>query len=110
RLSEDGGKTWKPAAPFVPDRFAYYPHRLRTLRDGTLVLCLPMGPRWGDDQEYPIRSAMKLNVNNDMRMSLFFSFDEGAHWEGPVSILDGQNVSETDFVELPDGNLLVFNN
>lgn len=110
RISEDGGQTWKPAPPFVPDRFAYYPHRLRTLRDGTLVLCLPIGPRWGDDQDYPIRSAMKLNVNNDMRMSLFFSFDEGAHWEGPVSILDGQNVSETDFVELPDGNLLVFNN
>ncbi|MGE3780292.1 MAG: sialidase family protein [Pirellulaceae bacterium] len=110
RVSEDGGRTWTPQPPFCTDRFAYYPHRLRTLRDGTLVLCLPAGPRWGADQEYPLRTAMKLNVNNDMRMSLFFSFDEGKQWQGPVSILDGQNVSETDFVELGDGNLLVFNN
>ncbi|MFN0195307.1 MAG: sialidase family protein [Planctomycetaceae bacterium] len=110
RISEDNGQTWQPAAPFVPDRFAYYPHRLRMLRDGTLVLCMPMAPRWGPDQEYPVRSAMKLNVNNDMRMALYFSFDDGRTWDGPLTILDGQNVSETDFVELPDGNLLVFNN
>lgn len=110
RISTDDGRTWQPAKPFVPDRFAYYPHRLRTLRDGTLVLCLPMGPRWGPDDEYPVRSATKLNVNNDMRMTLYFSFDDGRTWDGPLPILDGQNVSETDFVELPDGNLLVLNN
>jgi hypothetical protein len=109
RVSSDNGRTWEPAAPFLPDRFAYYPHRLRTLRDGTLVLCLPIAPRWGPDQESPVRTARKLNVNNDMRMSLFFSFDEGTSWAGPLPILDGQNVPETDFVELPDGHLLFFN-
>lgn len=110
RISDDQGQTWHETVPFCPDRFAYYPHRLRTLRDGTLVLCMPIAPRWGPDQEYPVRTAVKLNVNNDMRMSLFFSFDEGKSWSGPLPVLDGQNVSETDFVELPDGNLLLFNN
>ncbi|MEX1231195.1 MAG: sialidase family protein [Planctomycetaceae bacterium] len=110
RISDDNGETWHAAPPFVPDRFAYYPHRLRMLRDGTLVLCMPMAPKWGPNEDYPVRSAMRLNVNNDMRMSLFFSFDNGESWDGPLTILDGQNVSETDFVELPDGNLLVVNN
>lgn len=110
RTSTDDGRTWNPAPPFVPDRFAYYPHRLRMLRDGTLVLCLPAGHRWGPNEEYPIRTAVKLNANNDLRMSLYFSFDNGTSWDGPLPILDGQNVSETDFVELPDGNLLVVNN
>src|SRR5262249_39160002 len=46
RISADNGRTWQPTHPFATDRFAYYPHRMRTLRDGTLVLCMPMGPRW----------------------------------------------------------------
>jgi hypothetical protein len=74
------------------------------------VLCMPIASRWGPDQESPVRTAMKLNVNNDMRMSLFFSFDSAKTWSGPLPILDGQNVSETDFVELADGHLLFFNN
>jgi hypothetical protein len=110
RISNDNGQTWQPAPPFCPDRFAYYPHRLRTLKDGTLVLCMPIASRWGPEQDYPVRTAIKLNVNNDMRMGLFFSFDDGRTWDGPLPILDGQNVSETDFVELPDKNLLIFNN
>lgn len=110
RTSADDGKTWTAAPPFCPERFAYYPHRLRTLRDGTLVVCIPIAPRWGKDQEHPVRTATRLDTNNEMRMSLFFSFDQGRSWDGPLPILDGQNVSETDFVELPDGNLLFCNN
>ena len=37
RISRDEGKTWTAGPTFVSDRFAWYPHRLRTLRDGTLV-------------------------------------------------------------------------
>ncbi|MBP87527.1 MAG: hypothetical protein CMJ64_12515 [Planctomycetaceae bacterium] len=110
RVSADNGKTWQPAAPFCTDRFAYYSHRLRTLRDGTLVLCMPYKPRWGKGTDRPLRTAMQLDTSNDMKMSLFFSFDQGETWQGPLLILDGQNVSETDFVELPDGNLLFVNN
>jgi len=110
RESDDNGKTFRKVPPFCTDRFAYHPHRLRTLRDGTLVLCLPVAPKWGRGSDRSTRSCMRLDTNNEMKMTLFFSFDQGRSWQGPLPILDGVNVSETDFVELPDGNLLVFNN
>ena len=110
RVSIDNGKSWNPAAPFCVDRFAYYPHRLRTLRDGTLVLCMHYAPRWGKGTDRPLRTAMRLDTNNEGKMTLFFSFDQGRSWSGPLPIFDGVYVSETDFVELPDGNLLFFNN
>jgi len=108
--SSDNGKTWRKVSPFCPDRFAYYPHRLRTLRDGTLALCLPIAPRWGQGSDRPVRHNMRLDTNTEMSMTLFFSFDEGRSWQGPLPSYGGVSVSETDFVELPDGNLLFFNN
>jgi hypothetical protein len=108
--SRDDGKTWKLMPPPVSDRFAWYPHRLRTLRDGTLVLCCPRAPRWGKGSDYPIRAALRLDVVADMEMMLLFSHDHGKTWSNPLPVLAGQNVSETDFVELPDGNLLLINN
>ncbi len=110
RVSSDNGQTWKPSGPFCSDRFAYHPHRLRTLRDGTLVLCMPYAPRWGKGTNRTVRHAMQLNANNEMKMTLFFSFDQGFTWQGPLAILEGETVSETDFVELPNGHLLFFNN
>ena len=67
--SLDEGKTWNKMPTFVSDRFAWYPHRLRTLRDGTLVLAAPRAPKWGKDSDYPIRAAMKLQreVGSDTR-------------------------------------------
>src|SRR5437868_13848128 len=56
--SSDGGKSWKKMPPFVSDHFAWYPHRLRTLRDGTLVLCTARAPKWGRGTDYPVRAAM----------------------------------------------------
>ncbi len=108
--SADEGKTWKIRPAFVSDRFAWYPHRLRTLRDGTLVLAAPRAPKWGKNSDYPIRAATKLDTVSDMEMMLFFSHDQGVTWSNPLPIFSGQTVSETDFVELPDGNLLFINN
>ena len=108
--STDNGQTWKKMPPFHDDHFVSWPHRLRTLRDGTLVLCVPMRPKWGSDTDYPTRTSRRLDVNADMQMNLFVSHDQGRTWSGPLPILPGQNVSETDFVELPDGNLLFVNN
>jgi hypothetical protein len=107
--SHDGGKTWEKQKPFVSDRFVWYPHRMRTLRDGTLVLCCPRASKWGKGTDYPIRASMKLDVVSDMEMMLFFSHDQGKTWSNPLPIYSGQTVSETDFVELPDGNLLFIN-
>ena len=108
--SRDDGQTWKKMPPFVSEHFAWYPHRLRTLRDGTLALCAPRASKWGNGTDYPIRAATKLDTVSDMEMTLFFSYDQGQTWAGPLPILSGQAVSETDFVELPEGNLLFFNN
>ncbi len=108
--SSDGGKTWQKMPSFVDDHFAWYPHRLRTLHDGTLVLCAARAHRWGRGTEYPTRIAMRLDVVSDMEMMAFFSHDQGKSWSNPLPIFSGQTVSETDFVELPDGNLLFINN
>jgi hypothetical protein len=108
--SRDNGKSWKKMPSFVSHHFVWYPHRLRTLRDGTLVLCAPRASKWGPGADSPIRAAINLNAISDMEMMLFFSFDQGRTWSGPLPILSGQTVSETDFVELRDGNLLFVNN
>ncbi len=108
--STDGGQTFQKMPPPVSDRFAWYPQRLRTLRDGTLVLCAPRAAKWGEGSDYPIRAATKLDVVSDMEMMLFFSHDQGNTWSNPLPIFSGESLSETDFVELPDGNLLFVNN
>jgi hypothetical protein len=108
--SDDGGQTWKKQPAFVDPHFAAYPHRLRTLRDGTLVLAVPLAPPFGPGTDRPVRASLRLDTLGEMQMSLFFSFDQGRTWEGPLPIYGGQNVSETDFVELPEGHLLCINN
>lgn len=107
--SEDDGKTWRKMPAFHHDRFSSWPHRLRTLRDGTMVLCVPMREGWGTP-ERPTRTARNLNAIGERQMTIFCSFDQGRTWEGPLPILSGQSVSETDFVELPSGDLLFVNN
>ena len=103
--SRDNGVTWEKRPPFHHARFCSWPHRLRTLRDGTLVLCAPMREGWGTP-ERPTRTARNLDAVNEMQMSLFFSFDDGVNWEGPLPIYGGQAVSETDLAELSSGDLL----
>lgn len=110
RVSDDDGKTWQTTPPFCDPRFAYFPHRLRMLRDGTLVLCTPLAPRWGKGTDHPVRHAQRLDINNELSMTLFFSVDQGRTWQGPLPVFGGVSASETDFTELPDGNLLFFNN
>jgi hypothetical protein len=108
--STDNARTWKKMPAFHEPHFVSYPHRLRTLRDGTLVLAAPLAPRWGRGTDRPVRAAIRLDMPNDTQMMLFFSFDQGRSWSGPLPVFGGQNVSETDFVELPNGDLLLFNN
>jgi len=108
-VSEDDGRTWQKMPPFHDLHFVSYPHRLRTLRDGALVLCVPLRRRWGTE-EFPVRTCRDLQVDSDTQMTLFFSFDQGRSWDGPLPIFGGQNVSETDFAELPSGDLLFVNN
>ena len=106
--SKDEGKTWRKMPPFMDARVCSRPHRMHTLRDGTLVLACPISPRYGPGTSRPLRIAFDLDATNEYQMTLFFSFDQGRTWQGPTPVLPGQNVTETDFVELPGGDLLVF--
>jgi hypothetical protein len=108
--SDDNGKTWQKQPEFHDPRFASTPHRLRTLRDGTLVLALHEWPRWGPGTDRPRRSCVNLNAVTDACMNLCFSHDQGRTWTSPLPIYAGRAISETDFVELPSGDLLCINN
>ncbi|NJD03069.1 MAG: exo-alpha-sialidase [Ruminiclostridium sp.] len=101
--SSDNGKTWQKQAPLFDSRFVSYAHRLRTLRDGTLVLALPMCPAFSVERP---RAAKNLNTVSETLMHLVFSSDQGRTWSQPLPILGDQGVGETDFVELPSGDLL----
>jgi hypothetical protein len=105
-ISDDHGRTWQKQPPFHDRRFISYPHRLRKLHDGTLVLALPMGLDFDMEK---IRCCNNLNAESEMTMNLCFSYDGGETWTQPLPIYGGHNVSETDFVELPSGDLLCIN-
>lgn len=109
-VSADGGRTWVPQPPIHDRRFCSYAHRLRTLRDGTLVLALPIFPAWGKGTASPTRICVDTNAVTAGGMNLMFSHDAGRTWSAPMPIYAGRRVSETDFVELPSGDLLCINN
>lgn len=104
--SSDDGKTWTNLPPLLSDRFCAYPHRMKQLRDGTIVLAVPYGLMWGADREHPTRVSRMSEETGFFAMSLFVSRNEGRDWEGPIPIFPVRDVSETDFVELPSGDLL----
>jgi hypothetical protein len=108
--SSDGGKTWEKQSAMLGDRFAAYPHRMKQLRDGTIVLAVPYQEMWGSDKPLPMRTSTRVEVQNELQMSLYFSSDDGKSWNGPMGIFAGKPVSETDFAELDSGDLLAFNN
>jgi hypothetical protein len=80
--SDDDGRSWRGMPAFHHDRFAGFPHRLRTLRDGTLVLCLPLAPRWGTP-ERPSRTCRDLLAVGEMQMNLCVSFDRAGPGRTP---------------------------
>src|SRR5262249_2333578 len=108
-VSKDNGKTWQLQPAFHDDRFFSFAHRLRTLRDCTMVLAVPFSPGYGPGQDLPIRVAWDPQADTGMQMTLYFSPDQGRHWSGPLAIYGGHVISETDFVELPSGDLLFIN-
>ena len=109
-VSHDDGDTWHEQPEFHSPRFSSCAHRLRTLRDGTLVLAIPFSLPYGRGTDYPVRSCANLDAEGSMWMNLSFSYDQGRNWTPPLPIYGGHTVSETDFVELPSGDLLCINN
>jgi len=107
-ISHDYGVTWEKQKPFHDSRIFSRPHRLRTLRDGTLVLAIGLLPKY--DADMP-RTCVFYDENaiNIIQMCICYSFDQGISWSPLIPVFGGQSVSETDFVELPSGDLLFIN-
>ena len=104
RVSADNGKTWEKQPSLLDNRFMCFPHRLRTLSDGTLVLAVPICPAFSVERP---RATKNLNTVSEWLMTLLFSYDQGLTWSQPLPVLNGQEMIETDFVELPSGDLLL---
>lgn len=96
--SSDNGVTWRKQPPFHGPELISHPHRLRTLRDGTLVLALPVGAAWGAGTSKPVRTARDMAAPASLQMTLCFSYDQGRSWSQPLPIYPGAYASETDFV------------
>lgn len=109
-ISDDDGQTWRKMPPLNHPELAAYPHRLRMLGDGALVLAVPIGKQYGKGTDRPVRANSDLNALSSLWMTLYFSYDQGQSWQGPLPILGSLPVAETDFVELPSGDLLIINN
>ena len=106
--STDGGKTWKRVHEIMDDdHYIVYPFVMRLLNDKkTLMVYCPYAPTYGPGKEFPVRNATKPGVPNAFQGALYWSRDFGKTFVGPITIYPGQSVSETDFVELPSGDLL----
>ena len=107
--SRNGGKTWNPIARLLPG-FTFSPHRLRKLRDGSLVASGVVRPTMGPGGSRATRQTMYPGERDwAMLAALMFSPDAGYTWTGPHYVLQGVMAWEPDFVELSDGRLLMIN-
>ena len=109
--SRDGGNTWKLIAR-VLDGFVFSVHRLRKLRDGSLIAMGPQHPSFGPGgsrQRLGIKHPGEIDVTVRDQAAFMHSPDGGYTWTGPHYVLSSVRASESDFVELPDGRLLIIN-
>lgn len=108
RESTDGGRSWRPLREIMDP--AYYdvaPFSMRLLGDGkTLVIFCPYAHAWGPGKEFPGRLHSTPGVKGAWQAALFFSTDMGKTLSGPIPIYPGVPVTETDFCQLPSGDLL----
>ena len=103
--SVDDGHSFKQIAR-LPDITAY---RFKKLRDGSLILLGPLGPMFDSGGDRLKRGSKYPGERLSYQAAFMFSPDGGYTWTGPHYVLQGVNASEPDFVELPDGRLLVIN-
>jgi hypothetical protein len=108
--SRDGGTTWtRRAVIFQGHNGSGSPHRLRRLRDGTLVQLISAMPEFGPGKERFSRHTKRPNVRQELSVFLYFSKDDGRTWSGPLPVLPGVLAYEPDFIEFPSGDVLILN-
>lgn len=109
-VSEDGGKSWERQSTIAEcHNGSGCPHRLRRLRDGTLVQLISAATSYGPGRERFARHTKRQHVRQEFNVSLYFSEDNGISWDGPCCVLPAILAYEPDFVELPSGDLLILN-
>ncbi len=109
--SSDGGNTWKRGKEFLEGHSGSgsHPHRLKRLKDGTLVVLITHEAAFGPGRERIGRNAKRPYVRQENTAMILLSKDNGETWAGPLTIFPGVLTYEPDFVELPSGDLLFLN-
>ncbi|MBS0261216.1 MAG: exo-alpha-sialidase [Planctomycetes bacterium] len=102
--STDGTVSWgPPVVPLDPQKFTVWPRRIRTLRDGRLLLLAGVVPA-------PAGSLVRAEYAARIVPMLIVSSDQGKTWQGPVATVPADQpdgwTEEFDVAELPDGHLL----
>jgi len=96
--STDGGKSWRRIDVVANDAWCAWATNIKKLRDGRLIL---MAGCWKRGEKIPWMG------DGPMRKMMFISRDKGKTWSAPIPLLDPAEgvCEESDFVELPNGDL-----
>ena len=105
--SMDGGSTWKRLAHLLEES-CWFAHRMKRLRDGTIIAVGSIWPTFGEGAQSPQRLCPRPGQKEDCVATFFASADDGYNWTGPHYVLPLTGAHEYDFVETPDGDLLFF--
>ena len=108
-VSRDGGNTWELRSVLLKGYHAYG-YRLKRLRDGTLVQRAGYSEGFGPGRARQTRHTKRSFVRQERTCGVFISTDDGKSWSPPLTAFPGiDGAGESDFVELPDGDLLFVN-
>ena len=107
-VSDDGGTTWEERSVIL-ENCSTYPYRLKRLSDGALALVAPYADAFGPGRVRQSRHTKRPYVRDESTCGVFLSTDDGRSWLGPFTAFGGVTTWEPDFVELPDGDLLLVN-
>ncbi|MEX0724702.1 MAG: sialidase family protein [Planctomycetaceae bacterium] len=102
--STDGTKTWgKPEVLLDPEKFTIWPRRIRTLRDGRVLLLAGVAP-------LPAGKHNRIEFSKAIQPMILISSDQGRTWTEPISaVAEDQRegwTEEFDIAELEIGDLL----
>ena len=112
RESRDGGSSWTVIRELMDPRyFETFPFAHRVLSDKkTLAIICPFNRAWGPGKAVPGRLHSEPGQKSSFQCALMFSTDFGKSLTQPVGIFPGVPVTEPDFCELPNGDLLFLQN
>jgi photosystem II stability/assembly factor-like uncharacterized protein len=112
RESTDRGRTWRRLHDLMdPAFYDVAPFTIRLLADQkTLVIFCPYARSWGKGKLVAGRLHHRPGTRAAWQAALFFSTDFGKTLTGPIPIFPNVPVTESDFCELPTGDLLFIQN